>query len=664
MVQTLSGGSPALGGSSGHTTEVQSMREGFTGEEAIARAKYALKGEYTQLGINPLTQTLPKESYDALLEDLRSSGLRDFEWIRATDAFRDMFNEGRLPQENALKLFEKIGWYEIAQQVRALREAGQTTISDYLNLPRTFSATGDLSANLRQNILTVGKPKEFAKAWGRNVSSFVKNNPQAAMLAEKSRYTSESGQAALKYGLRRNQWGDAATFGTGSERFASKLAKRFPLVRRAELGYAHGGNMLRMDLWDQIYEQYRGQSMSDKQWQDMAHVINLITGEGDPKMFGSWASTLNAVFFAPRLLGARVRSITDLFNPKLSKVARRYLAAQVSKFVGVNLGVLGAMSLAYPGSVEWDRRSTDFLKIKIGNMHFDFWGGYLPLARTVIRLAEGKKKTQAGDIVDAETMDTISSFLQAKLGPIPATVLDLVKGEKFYGGPVDWRNPDDLTRVFYERFTPFFVQDIIDAARYHGVAGGAVAAPVAFFGGGVSTYEMTPSARRQRKMDQYAREATGQKWDQLGPEVQNYLRDLYPQIEYEERAARYENSQVKQSVNFLKEQRRTARRIRENMPKDVRDELDNLQVTTGYGIGNKIGDWRMNDERFKQYEQGVSKAYNTILPKLMNSPAWASITEAQKLEVLNSIFTEIKASVREQIILQANLSDLESIRNR
>jgi hypothetical protein len=46
--------------------------------------------------------------------------------------------------------------------------------------------------------------------------------------------------------------------------------------------------------------------------------------------------------------------------------------------------------------VEIDPRSTDFGKIKVGNIRWDIWGGFQQWVRVASQLATGERKTGKG----------------------------------------------------------------------------------------------------------------------------------------------------------------------------------------------------------------------------------------------------------------------------
>jgi len=640
-------------------TKVETKTEGSWRQDF----KRELKGEYTKLGIEPLQEVIPTEFYEALDQELKTTDkIKRMESVNLGDAIEKLYKEGTILRPHEIKYARKVWGDQFANTLEQLSDTVNNkgmTLADYLALPKVTSASMDLSRTLRQNVLlSVGKPGLWAKSMVNDIRLFASDEKVARTLENKLYIElSNAGDLINKTGLRINKWGKHVGYKEGAERFGSKLAKLVPGIARSERAYSVGGNLIRMQYLKEIAQRRKGMVTTDKQWADIGHVLDIITGEGDPKTFGTHAATLNAVFFAPRLLQARIRTIADLFNPNLSWVARKMLAYHVVSFIAGNMGILAMMS-AVPGvEIEKDYRSTDFGKIKIGKQRLDFWGGYLPLVRFVLRMADPTIKTQSGRTIEGERADTIWSFLQSKLGPAPAFLLDLMRGQTFYGDYVGLE-ADSLSQQFYQRFTPFFIQDIADALQYQGLYAGMRAAPLAFFGAGVQTYPTSKTTEVLQQKNLLSEQVLGEKWDKLGPEIQDYLREEFPEIEQAERQASFDRSNFSFLEKIGDERDKTAQRMNKALPSDVRDELELLNLKPS-GISRVISsDWYLNDKRYKMYEAKVTLAYKKVLTKLVRSSKWNMVPSPIKVKLLTEIMNEIKNAVRADIVADANKEDI------
>jgi len=654
--------------------EAQAVRESIEGDEWKRQAKNELKGEYTKLGIIPLENQLPLEVYHQLDQGIRISDKLDLpEAINLSDALGKLFTEGKIFRPFEIKLAEKQWGRNIAITLEEIAETIKTgkkvSLIDYAALPKATAASIDVSRTGRQNILLLGDPKTFFKGLVTDWYLLLDDEITARTLEKSMKIQlDQAGDLFNKTGIRWNDWGPGVGFRTGTESFASKIAGEIPGIARSERAFSMGGNYIRGLKLLETAKQRQGIVTTDKQWKNIGHVINILTGEGDPRTFGKYGPILNAAFFAPRLLEARVRAFTDLANLKHWidpewRPASKMLAYHVASFVGIGSGILGLMSLVPGVDIEKDPRSTDFGKIRFGNTRIDFWGGYLPLARLVVHLATQQRKTRAGRIVSQEWSDTITKFLQSKLGPAPAYIIDLIKGETFYGDYVGLE-ANSLVEQFYHRFVPFFIQDVADAIKYQGMGTALATAPLAFHGVGIQTYPLSPGTDVMLKKNELSMNVLGRKWDELGPEVQDLMKIQFPEIETWERKANHERTSYSFISKIEKERDRTTKRISKSLPPDVQKEFDNLMIRPS-GISRKISsDWYLNDKKYHQYEEGVSKAYRIVLTKLIRSSRWNKAPDSLKREMLKIVMDEIKTAIRQQIINEANMSDLRQLKRK
>ncbi|MCP5019599.1 MAG: hypothetical protein GY938_30600 [Ketobacter sp.] len=643
--------------------EMESLAKKATGVNWRAEAKGALAGAYTALGIQPLQEVIPVESFRELDQELRvTDKISRMDAINLGDALQALFRQGKILRPFEINFARKVWGNRFADSLQDLSDAAKgkhIDITDYIAIPKAVMASGDISRTLRQNILMARKPKLWAKALRNDIELFAKDERHARMTENMA--LRENAELIQKSGVRINKWGPTATARTGSERFPSKFARRVPFIARSERAYTVGGNLLRMHYLAEIGKQRSGKVTTDKQWKDIGHVVNIITGEGDARRLLGLAPILNAVFFAPRLFEARVRAFTDLLNPKISWAARGILAQHVAAFVGLNGAILASLAMVPGVNVERDYRSTDFGKIRVGNTRVDFWGGYLPIARLFMRLASGEIKTKSGRTMPIEAKDTITSFLQSKLGPMPAYAIDLMKGETFIGDDVSLE-ADSMVEQFYQRFTPLFLQDMIDAARYGGWDAGAAGGALAFFGASVTSYPKSKFAEVLHNKNLIAQQALGEKWDNLGPDIQELLKENYPEIEYQERQAAFDRSGFGFLTRMAEQREKSVKKMYKAMPGDVQEEFDSLNLKLG-GVSSKIGtDWFLNEDRRKQYENQVTFLYRSVLPKLIRSPKWDRVPPLFKAQILTKVMDELKKKVREDILATARLEDIQRIR--
>ena len=103
--------------------------------------------------------------------------------------------------------------------------------------------------------------------------------------------------------------------------------------------------------------------------------------------------------------------------------------------IAASLPILGA-------SVEYDPRSSDFGKIKIGNTRIDILSGLGQATVLLSRLITGHTKTPSGKIqplygrhpvAQRDIDNVILDMFRSKLAPLPAATWNAAKGKKVTG---------------------------------------------------------------------------------------------------------------------------------------------------------------------------------------------------------------------------------------
>lgn len=622
------------------------------------------EGAYAHLGIEPLQDIIPIEAFDALTSEIVSNkSLRNLEARNLADAIRGVYYDGRILQPAEIKLARKALNPNLVSALESLsdlnKEGKLKALKDINDLFKSAESSMDISRLLRQEKFTVGKPTIWAKGAAMSGRILAMNENEFA-LWDKSYRTDVVVQEGQKHGLIMQDAGGG--YARGSEFYPSKLLSNVPGMDRTERAFVGGGNAFRGERWRDIYNSVKGHA-TDKDLDMLAHIINITSGVGDAKALGQYAPYLNCAFFSPKTFFGNVQSFTELFHPgKLGRMAWQYLAWNWVKFLSINAGVLASLSYVPGVKVERDYRSTDFGKIQIGNTHIDFWGGYLPMARSLMRLWTQERKTAGGEIVEADAKDTITRFLQQKLGPVPSTFLDMWRGETSVGESRDIRNVDDMSQEIYTKLTPLFIQDLFSAFRYQGVSTTtATVGALSFLGATTSTYPMTKSTEASLRRNSLAQEAFGAKWNDLGPDGQKYLREKFPEIEEMDRQVRFERDTGHFMQTIEKNLLKSQKKIRQSLPQDVRDELDGLGITL-QGVNRRISsNWYLNDARYNEYEAGVLAGYKDVLPKVIRSPQWGKLTPAHKAWLIKKYTEAIRGEKRQQIIVRANTEDFQRI---
>jgi len=515
--------------------------------------------------------------------------------------YKDAKGQAKLPEPNQIKQLEKVFGPRLTDSLMKLR--GETRkvshkVVEALNLPRAILASFDVSAGGRQGLLLLPiAPKQWAKAIGQGYKAWT--SPEYA---------------------------DYVDIQIKSDPHYKKFR---PGIKASERAYTTTLNSLRFYTFKKYTQKWQGSGRTAEDYEKLAKFINHATGRGDITGLEEYAPFLNAAFFAPRLQMGRIQSITDLFKGikedlKKGEISptRKIIAADLVSFFGGGIGILALLSKMEGVSVEDDPRSSDFGKIRFGNTRIDFWGGYSQIARLVSQLATAETKgTDTGRVMKADRSNIIWRFIQTKLSPAAGLSVDLVRGETFLGKQLE-ATPEVISEQAYERFTPLFIQDVLDALRYQGLTSAAIVSPLAVHGIGAMTYPIRPSSEAARIKDSLSREVFGKSWDEISDIGQKYLRESNPEIELVERKSRIERENFDLVARRLEEQRKVMNNIINKMPSSIRKDIDNFDVYIS-GLSRYVANgYYLNDKRYKEYQNKVKINMALHLSRLSRLDVW------------------------------------------
>lgn len=418
------------------------------------------------------------------------------------------------------------------QKMEALVKGG-------LSLPRSLMTSFDLSFGLRQGaVLGAGYPKAWAKAQADGVR--FATSPTYYEKAMKGILDSTDSSGANLYPLYKKMGLSLEGVTGGSEEVfgkmdlirlaqTSKVSKGLVApkivaegVAASDRAFTGSAAILRSDVAKEIIEGYGGvakvNQWSKKALEDMGKAINTASGRGGGKA-GGWfeksAPAMSETLFSARLWKSRLDLINPVYYAKLSPAARK-VALRSSGSFGTMVGVVLMAAGAVGADVEYDPRSSDFMKIKIGNTRYDIMGGLqqniVLAARQItgetkkadgtivkmgpgLRFGEDGKPVQIGGGVDTpgpytpNRLSVLANTITNKAAPVVGTGMKFLSGDDSAGNPIDpWQEIASL-------FIPLNIQDTADATNDSGgnVLQGILKASPGTFGVGVNTY--APSSK-------------------------------------------------------------------------------------------------------------------------------------------------------------------------
>lgn len=405
---------------------------------------------------------------------------------------------------------------EIGEQIREAAPPPPDSLAKQLfSSPKALLASYDISGAGRQGgALGTRFGKELKDSFGKQLEFFAsedKFNRRMAEIAADPRAELMTRADLALTGIRE--------FGRVEEAFPASLAEKIPGVgigvQASDRAYTGMLTDLRASAFNHIMDDLERSGvdiakMSDEHLQSIGKYINTFSGRGTGKVDGWFeksAGTLGDALFSPRLWKSRL----DVLNPKfyydLKGPARKYALQNAASFASTAAVILGLASLA-GATVETDARSSDFLKIKVGDTRYDILGGFqqnlvfawrqitgekkssmtgktTKFGRSLADVVTGKSKEEAGVAKGfggtTDRFSILTDLIQNKENPALAAGSELLKGKDKAGNDV---NPVD---VGLDSITPLSVQDTISQGRKEGVVGVAKSLP-GYIGFGSQSY--------------------------------------------------------------------------------------------------------------------------------------------------------------------------------
>jgi len=239
--------------------------------------------------------------------------------------------------------------------------------------------------------------------------------------------------------------------GTLEEAYPTHILEKVPVLGRlykaSQTAYEAFMYRTRADLFDKYIDiaQKSGVDISDKvQLESIGRMVNSLTGRGQLGAAEKVAVPLNNIFFSPRNLMSHIDILTAAqFQKGVTPFVRKQAAINLLKIIGGTALVLGGAKAFIPDSVEFDPRSADFGKIKIGDTRFDVSGGMASVITLAARLITNSSKSSttkkitelnSGKYGSQTKADVLLNFTMNKLSPLAAIIRDnWITGRDFQG---------------------------------------------------------------------------------------------------------------------------------------------------------------------------------------------------------------------------------------
>jgi len=461
-----------------------------TGEPEAALAKAGkLRAGKLPTAETPIRDQFTKEEARELFGAIRDSNLQVYDKAHANDAFLKLIMTNEPLQRNEIALLGEVFGPQFIKAYETLGRKVVNGLLDAANLPRAIITSVDLSATLRQGLLLLARrpyllpsmlksqvKSFFSKSYLENLDKLIRSDPDFAI------FDRLGGYIAPLPGKTTQLW-------KAEEAFMTRFARRIPLVGHSERAFIGGLNDLRFKSFKHGLKLFQKMgATSDRDLRGLIRLINIASGRGDWSLLkGDIGPIANAMLFSPRLQLSKFQFPAMLFSkiPAVRKEAWRTMI----QFLGFGAGILSMAALA-GAKIESDPRSADFGKVKVGDTRMDVWTGFIQYARFASQFVTAERKeTTGGALRELKRTSVIGNFLQSKFSPAAGLVYDILSGTTYMGEELSLET-ESLRRQAYQRLTPLFIQDLIDATVEEGLTGSLLSAG-AFFGVGQVTHRPT-----------------------------------------------------------------------------------------------------------------------------------------------------------------------------
>lgn len=238
--------------------------------------------------------------------------------------------------------------------------------------------------------------------------------------------------------------------GVVEDAYPTTLPEKLPLIGRAykasEAAFTAFQYQMRADVFDKYIEiaQRSGVDLRDKaQVESIGKLVNSLTSRGDLGPIEPASNAINTVFFSARKLKSDIDFLTaHQLQSGVTPFVRKQAAINLVKVVSGTAAILATAKAVNPESVDFDPRSANFGKIKVGNTRFDVTGGMGSLLTLAARMATMSSKSSvtgkvspinSGKFGATTGTDLVYNFFENKLSPAASIVKDLLKGKDFQG---------------------------------------------------------------------------------------------------------------------------------------------------------------------------------------------------------------------------------------
>lgn len=276
-------------------------------------------------------------------------------------------------------------------------------------------------------------------------------------------------------------------------------------------------------MWD--FEEAAGLPHDKAMYQDLVRQIE------NSMQYGRVTQGKVPLLFSTQALSGRIKAALDstvgiLRNPAgvMRPGATQEAAKNLVAFMGLNY-TLAQLASQIPG-VEVNYNPLP--SIRIGQHHYDMWGGIKPIATFAGDIGQIFYKTAETGDIDKGLSDALlrgKDFLRAGTSPLTNVLISAAERKDFIGQPYSLTDNIKSGELFKDLGLNFVAESLWDAFKADGLKGSIMDLVPAALSGGVSTYDSPKDRRNDISQEQF-----GKPFDDLTP-LQRQQVEQHPDVQ-------------------------------------------------------------------------------------------------------------------------------------